>query len=228
MPTTPAPPLILTPIPTLSLTLAIALTVTSIQKPSIIGRLGPSSYCKKIRKGDPVATLKGTTAEDFKTFLIWRKARKNSRIKRQWIPTLRLDDSEVEKSALYVEDLCVLQNGLWVHDQEKFPHERLRVQESPINIFAGYTSTRPAALVGKILLLYEDIKFQVFPPLIKGQQPTIQLILNLQHIKRSGGKKKPKKFTFRDNKSIIYYPVIFIMALAITDNTFKNKFTSLR
>jgi hypothetical protein len=30
-----------------------------------------------------VAALKGVTAEDFKTFLVWRKARKNSRIKRQ-------------------------------------------------------------------------------------------------------------------------------------------------
>ncbi|KAH6700018.1 hypothetical protein BKA61DRAFT_636753 [Leptodontidium sp. MPI-SDFR-AT-0119] len=98
---------------------------------------------------------------------------------RNWILTLRLDDLEVEKSALYVRD------------QEKFPHERLRVQESPINIFAGCTSTRPAALVGKIPLLYEDIEFQVFPPLIKGRRPTVRLILNLQHIKRSGGKKKP-------------------------------------
>ncbi|PVH68522.1 hypothetical protein DL98DRAFT_441045 [Cadophora sp. DSE1049] len=180
-------------------------------------------HCKETRKGDPVAALKAATAEDFKTFLVWRRKRKNSRIKRQatmstywhvlsmnyqrtakrymdegiladlrnWIPTLGLDDSEVEKSALYVEDLCVLQNGLWVRDQEKFPHERLRVQESPINIFAGCTSTRPAALVGKIPLLYEDIEFQVFPPLIKGRRPVVRLILNLQHIKRSGGKKKP-------------------------------------
>lgn len=112
-------------------------------------------------------------------------------IKLQWIPTLGLDDSEGEKSALYVEDLCVLQNGHWVRDQEIFPHERLRVQESPINIFAGCTSTRPAALVGEIPLLYEDIEFQVFPPLIKGRRPAVRLILNLQHIKRSGGKKKP-------------------------------------
>ncbi|KAH6719582.1 hypothetical protein BKA61DRAFT_630137 [Leptodontidium sp. MPI-SDFR-AT-0119] len=95
---------------------------------------------------------------------------------RNWIPTLGLNDSEVEKSALYVKDLCVLQNSLW---------------ESPINIFASYMSTRPTALVKKIPLLYEDIEFQVFPPLIKGRRPTIQLILNLQHIKRSSKKKKP-------------------------------------
>ncbi|CZS92345.1 uncharacterized protein RAG0_02749 [Rhynchosporium agropyri] len=172
-------------------------------------------HCKKVRKGDPVIALKGATAEDFKTFLVWRKERKNSPKRymdegiladlRNWIPTLGLDDSEVDKSALYVEDLCVLQNGLWVRDQETFPHERLRVQESPINIFAGF-----------------------FPPLTKGRRPAVRLILNLQHIKRSGGKKKPKKFTFRDDESIICCPVIFIMALAIADNAFKNVFTSLR
>ncbi|CZS92505.1 uncharacterized protein RAG0_03115 [Rhynchosporium agropyri] len=90
------------------------------------------------------------------------------------------------------------------------------------------TVSRPAALVGKIPLLYEDIKFQVFPPLTKGRRPAIRLILNLQHIKRSGRKKKPNKFDFRDNESIICCLVIFIIALAITDNAFKNKFTFLR
>lgn len=184
-----------------------------------------------------MAALKAATAEDFKTFLVWR--RKNSRIKKQgsmftywhtvsmnyqrtakrymdegilldirnvccssifnlnsannlqWIPTLKLDDSESEKSALYIEDLCVLQNGHWVRDQEVFPHERLRVQQSPIIIFAGCTSTRPEALVGNRPLLYEDIEFQVFPPLVEGRRPAVRLILNLKHIKRSGGKKKP-------------------------------------
>ena len=37
-----------------------------------------------------------------------------------------------------------------------------------------------------------------------------------------------KKFTFRDDESIICCPVTFIVALAIADNAFKNKFTSLR
>ncbi|PVH79399.1 hypothetical protein DL98DRAFT_631753 [Cadophora sp. DSE1049] len=62
-------------------------------------------YCKKIRKGDPVATLK-----------IQRYIDKGILLDLRNIPTLGLDDSEVEKSALYVEDLCVLQNGLWVRD----------------------------------------------------------------------------------------------------------------
>ncbi|PVH71726.1 hypothetical protein DL98DRAFT_553525 [Cadophora sp. DSE1049] len=110
---------------------------------------------------------------------------------KNWLPTLGLDDSDREKPSLFVVDLCTLQNGLWVRDQEVFPHERLRVQESPLNIFSACTATRPAALVGEKPLLYEDLEFQVFPPPIRGQPPIIILVLNLTNIKKSGGKKKP-------------------------------------
>jgi hypothetical protein len=78
-----------------------------------------------------------------------------------------------------------------VCDKEVFPHKRLWLQISPLLIFASCTSTRPKALVGKPPLLYKDIEFQVFPPPVKGRLPIIILILNLKHIKRSGGKKKP-------------------------------------
>jgi hypothetical protein len=90
-----------------------------------------------------------------------------------------------------VDDLCALQNGHWVRDTEVFPHERLRLQHSLLLIYGGCTSTRPKALVGKRPLLYEDIEFQVFPPPFKGRPPIIILVINLKHIKRSGGKKKP-------------------------------------
>jgi hypothetical protein len=187
---------------------------------------------------NPEAHLLAAQAEDYKTYLLWRRddsrvARENS-IERywktlsmhymraakrymdegimldiknvcypsrpfspailtsqQWIPTLGLDNSQREKEALYVEDMCVLQNGHWVRDRQVFPHERLRVQESPLMIFAGATATRPAALVGKRPLLYEDIEFQVFPPPAKGLPPAIIMVLNLKNIKRSGGTQKP-------------------------------------
>jgi hypothetical protein len=90
-----------------------------------------------------------------------------------------------------MEDMCVLQNGHWVRDKQVFAHERLRVQMSPLIIFAGATATRPAALVGERPLLYKDIEFQVFPPPAVGQPPAVILVLNLKHIKRSGGRKKP-------------------------------------
>jgi hypothetical protein len=60
-----------------------------------------------------------------------------------------------------------------------------------VNILAAGTATRPAALVRKRPFLYKHIKFQVFPPLIVGLPPLVVLVINLKHIKRSGGKKKP-------------------------------------
>lgn len=96
-----------------------------------------------------------------------------------------------EKAALFVEDLCALQNGHWVRDRQAFAHARLRVQMSPLMIFAGATATRPGALVGKRPLLYKDIEFQVFPPPSKGLPAAIVMVLNLEHVKRSGGKEIP-------------------------------------
>ena len=95
-----------------------------------------------------------------------------------------------EKEALYMEDMCILQSGLWVHDRQVFPHGQLLVQESPSMIFAGATATRPAALVRKGLLLHEDIQFQIFPPPVKRLPPAI-MVLNLKSIKRSLGTQKP-------------------------------------
>ncbi|KAH8749960.1 hypothetical protein F5882DRAFT_238532, partial [Hyaloscypha sp. PMI_1271] len=92
-------------------------------------------------------------------------------------------------------------------------------------IYSGYISTRPKALVGKRPLLYEDIEFQVFPPPFKGQPPIIILVINLKYIKRSSGKKKPKKFAFYKGENLIYYLVLPTIALALANNAFKNKFT---
>ena len=82
----------------------------------------------------------------------------------QWLytfitPEFSLDTSEKEKAALFVEDLCVLQNGHWVRDTEVFTHKRLRVQMSPLITIAGCTATRLSALVGEKPLLYSDIEF---------------------------------------------------------------------
>jgi hypothetical protein len=70
-----------------------------------------------------------------------------------------LDDSEKEKSGLFVEDLCTLQNGHRVRDPEVYAHERLRVQLSPFLDLAGCTATRRKALVD---VQYKDIEFQLF------------------------------------------------------------------
>ncbi|PQE14990.1 hypothetical protein CJF30_00011428 [Rutstroemia sp. NJR-2017a BBW] len=52
---------------------------------------------------------------------------------------------------------------------------------SPFLNLTGCTATRPKALVG---LLYQDIEFQLFPPLIKGRLPIVLMKLNLKRIKR--------------------------------------------
>ena len=36
-----------------------------------------------------------------------------------------------------------------------------------------------------------------------------------------------KVFAFYEGKNLTCYPVLFMIALALADNTFKNKFTSL-
>ena len=60
-----------------------------------------------------------------------------------------------------------------------------------MNIGTAGTATRPAALVRKKPLLYRHIEFQLFPPPREGLPPLVVLVLNLEHIKRSGGRKKP-------------------------------------
>jgi hypothetical protein len=115
-------------------------------------------------------------------------------------------------------------------------------------IFAGVTATWPVALVSKRLLWYKDIEFQVFLPLAKGLLPVVIMVLNLKNIKRSSGTQKPwvplllpccdppilpgtdssrKLFAFYEGENLTCCLVLFTMALALADNTFKNKFTSL-
>ena len=89
-------------------------------------------------------------------------------------------------------------------------------------ILAGATATRPGALIGQ--LLYDHLEFQLFPPLPGERRPRIVLKVNLKNIKRSGGESEPKEFAFREDDMLIYDPLIPIMALALTDGAFANKF----
>ncbi|KFY94604.1 hypothetical protein V500_03136 [Pseudogymnoascus sp. VKM F-4518 (FW-2643)] len=54
------------------------------------------------------------------------------------------------------------------------------------------------------------------------------MTLNLKHIKRSRGKSKKKKFTFYEGEDLLCCVVSFMLALALANNAFKNKFKSLR
>ncbi len=89
-------------------------------------------------------------------------------------------------------------------------------------ILAGATATRPGTLIGQ--LLYEHLEFQLFPPLQGEQRPRIVLRVNLENIKRSGGKSEAKEFAFREDDMLIYDPLIPIIGLAFADETFINEF----
>ncbi|KAK3935512.1 hypothetical protein QBC46DRAFT_367527 [Diplogelasinospora grovesii] len=140
-----------------------------------------------------------------------------------WLtPTYGLDTSKKEKAGLFVEDLAVLLNHHWIRDEEVFAHERLRVQLAANLILAGATATRPGALIGQ--LLYEHLEFQLFPPLPGEKRPRVVLMVNLEHIKRSGGESEAKKFAFREDDMLIHDPLIPIMGLSFADNAFENEF----
>ncbi|KXX73588.1 hypothetical protein MMYC01_210372, partial [Madurella mycetomatis] len=142
---------------------------------------------------------------------------------RTWLtPTYGLDTSKKEKAGLFVEDLAVLLNHHWIRDKEVFAHKRLRVQLAANLILAGATATRPGALIGQ--LHYEDLEFQLFPPLSGEERPRMALKVSLKNIKRSGGKSEPKEFAFREDDILIYDPIIPIIALAFADDAFINEF----
>ncbi|KAJ2967724.1 hypothetical protein NQ176_g9523 [Zarea fungicola] len=148
---------------------------------------------------------------------------------RNWIrtdltPKFCLDTSQKEKAGLYIEDLALLLNQLWIRDQGTFEHERLRTQLASNLILAGATATRPGALIGA--MLYEHWQFQVFPPIQGSTRVRLVLVVNLEHIKRVAGDSEPKKFAFREDDMLLYDPLIPTLALALSDGAFLNGFTS--
>ncbi|TQV90231.1 FluG domain-containing protein [Cordyceps javanica] len=148
---------------------------------------------------------------------------------RNWIhteltPDFCLDTSQKEKAGLYIEDLALLLNQLWIRDEGTFEHERLRVQHAETLILAGATATRPGALIGSVL--YEHWEFQVFPPVEGSKRARLVLIVNLEHIKRTAGDSEPKKFAFREDDMLLYDPIVPALALVFSDNAFLNCFQS--
>ena len=50
------------------------------------------------------------------------------------------------------------------------------------------------------------------------------LKVNLENIKRSGGKSELKEFAFREDNMLLYDPLIPIIGLAFADRAFINEF----
>ncbi|KAM0267469.1 hypothetical protein ACHAQH_010106, partial [Verticillium albo-atrum] len=137
-------------------------------------------------------------------------------------PEFGLDTSKKVKSGLYVEDLDLILHHHYVHDEEVYAHERLRVQLALILIVAGATATRPDALIGKVL--YKHIEFQLLPPAAEGQRPRLGLVWNLEHIKRSAGTSENKVFGFHEEDTLLHDPVLHTLSLALADDAFLNGF----
>ncbi|KAJ6443703.1 hypothetical protein O9K51_04882 [Purpureocillium lavendulum] len=195
-------------------------------------------FCRR-RNEDPVEALRRCDAALFKVYLDLRV--KRSRIKKEstiflywkrlsqvyaqkaatWMSdSILFDIRNKEKAGILIDDLAIMLNHLWIRDDEVFSHERLRVQLSANLILAGATATRPGALIGQ--LLYENLEFQVFPPVLGDNRPRIALIVNLEHIKRTAGSSEAKRFAFREDDMLLYDPLIPIMALAFCDDAFLN------
>lgn len=94
----------------------------------------------------------------------------------------KLSTEVKEKTALYVEDLCVYLNTLWAYDEETFEHERHRVQLPLALIFAGCSAGRPSAVLG---LKYKDLQF-VLMPAGPGRPPQVALVVDFTRLKGNG------------------------------------------
>ncbi|KAF2726660.1 hypothetical protein EJ04DRAFT_539319 [Polyplosphaeria fusca] len=63
-----------------------------------------------------------------------------------WIPTLMLDKSEMEKHAMNVQGLYAILHALWVDDTKPL-HGFIRVQISLLLLLSAATATKPGAVV---------------------------------------------------------------------------------
>ena len=109
-------------------------------------------------------------------------------------PTYKLDTSEKEKQAMYVQDLYAVLHALWV-DDTKALHGRIRVQLSLILLLSGATATRPGALIesssargSNKALSYEHVTLLKVRDTTNRERNTIVAKVSLVHIKNCGGK----------------------------------------
>ncbi|KAI9763522.1 MAG: hypothetical protein M1839_006442 [Geoglossum umbratile] len=157
---------------------------------------------------------------------------------RDWIPgyltpTYRLDNSEKEKRAMYVQDLYAILHAHWV-DDTKALHGRLRAELPLLLLLSGATTTRPGALVesssakgSNKALSYEHITVMKVRDVTDPKRSTIVVKVALVHIKNSGGKGRRKKFIFRFESLPAFCIVSHFLALALNDGAFKRDFNSI-
>ncbi|KAJ9634908.1 hypothetical protein H2199_008772 [Coniosporium tulheliwenetii] len=118
---------------------------------------------------------------------------------RDWIPTYltptyKLDTSEKDKLAMYVQGLYVIIHAHWVEDTKAL-HGRLRVEISLLLLLSAATTTRPGTLVesgsakgSNKALSYEHISIMKVRDVKDSNRTTTVAMVSLVHIKNSGGK----------------------------------------
>ncbi|KAF2866225.1 hypothetical protein BDV95DRAFT_216046 [Massariosphaeria phaeospora] len=88
-----------------------------------------------------------------------------------WLPTLGLDNSQKEKSAMYVQDLYSILDALWIDDRRAL-YGLIRVFISLPLIMSATTATRPAAIVA---LTFKDIELMKIRSLKDVEQSTFNV-----------------------------------------------------
>ncbi|KAF2739599.1 hypothetical protein EJ04DRAFT_606100 [Polyplosphaeria fusca] len=141
-----------------------------------------------------------------------------------WIPTIKLDTSESEKHAMYVQDLYATLHALWIDDRQPL-HGLVRIFISLLLISSSVTGSRPAAIVA---LAFKDIEIMMAPSLKHPGQGTILVNVNLDKIKNISRGGNPKKFSFRLEELPASCLVSFFLAVGFCHNAFENNFTNVQ
>ncbi|KAJ9641087.1 hypothetical protein H2199_005755 [Coniosporium tulheliwenetii] len=157
---------------------------------------------------------------------------------RDWIPTYltptyKLDTSEKDKLAMYVQDLYAVIQAHWVEDTKAL-HGRLRVEISLLLLLSAATTTRPGALVesgsakgSNKALSYEHVSIMKVRDVKDPDRTTTVVMVNLVHIKNSGGKGRRKKFIFRLESTPAFCILSHILSIALADDAFRLNYTSV-
>ena len=151
-----------------------------------------------------------------------------------WIPTLMLDKSEKEKHAMYVQDLYAILHALWVDDTKPL-HGYIRVQISLLLLLSAATATRPGAIVesssakgSNKSLSFRNIELLKVRSTVDPSRSTIMANVNLENIKNKEKDGKPKKFTFRLERTLAFCIVLYILSIGVSQGALRDDFTSVQ
>lgn len=102
------------------------------------------------------------------------------------------------KPTMTIDDYWRVLQTLWITNECKLPHEKMRVGLHLFEHFAGYTGTRPGTLVQRswrgeptTVLAYEDVALTLLAGDKPGERGVWVLEVTFRHTKGGLGKHKP-------------------------------------